>query len=173
MVGFQFQLLFCYTHQISWNPFQMTWLLSYLDLLNWIHILRLKLFGNLFTFSTWRKHIFSFVQNSNTFGCWKSKLIKREIFKSHEAHVVCFVLFCFVCQAEISQTTVLHGACFVSSERSWWVGVHRLGLRLFGATVWKLLIIEPFFQWKLNKIETEIVWEFGGILGVVEKPLVS
>jgi hypothetical protein len=94
MVGFQFQLLFCYTHQISWNPFQMTWLLSYLDLLNWIHILRSKLFGNLFTFSTWRKHIFSFVQNSNTFGCWKSKLIKREIFKSYEAHVVCFVLFC-------------------------------------------------------------------------------
>jgi hypothetical protein len=25
----------------------------------------------------------------------------------------------------------------------------------FGATVWKLLIIEPFSQWKLNKIESE------------------
>jgi hypothetical protein len=26
---------------------------------------------------------------------------------------------------------------------------------LFGAMVWKLLIIEPFFQGKLNKIEIE------------------
>jgi hypothetical protein len=37
-----------------------------------------------------------------------------------------------------------------------------LGLRLFGATCGKLLIIEPFSQWKLNKIETENcigIWE--------------
>jgi hypothetical protein len=33
--------------------------------------------------------------------------------------------------------------------------VHQLGLRVFGATMWKLLIIEPFSQQKLNKIETE------------------
>jgi hypothetical protein len=33
--------------------------------------------------------------------------------------------------------------------------VCRLGLRLFGAMVWKLLIIEPFSQGKLNKIEIE------------------
>ncbi len=32
---------------------------------------------------------------------------------------------------------------------------HWLDLRLFGAMVWKLLIIEPFSQWKLKKIETE------------------
>jgi hypothetical protein len=25
----------------------------------------------------------------------------------------------------------------------------------FGAIVWKLLIIEPFFQWKFNKIKSE------------------
>ncbi len=43
--------------------------------------------------------------------------------------------------------------CSVSLESSWWVGVHKLGLRLFGATVWT--IIEPLSQWKLNKIETE------------------
>ncbi len=36
-----------------------------------------------------------------------------------------------------------------------WVGLHPLGFRLFGATMWKLLIIESFFQWKLNKIQTE------------------
>ncbi len=35
-------------------------------------------------------------------------------------------------------------------------------LRLFGATMWKLLIIEPFFQWKLNKIKTENCIEFWG-----------
>jgi len=29
----------------------------------------------------------------------------------------------------------------------------RVGSRLFGAMVWKLLIIETFFQGKLNKIE--------------------
>jgi hypothetical protein len=29
--------------------------------------------------------------------------------------------------------------------------VHRLGLRLFGAMVWRLLIIEPFFNENLQK----------------------
>jgi hypothetical protein len=49
-------------------------------------------------------------------------------------------------------------------ESSWWViRVHWLGLRLFGAMVWKLsMIIEPFSQWKLNKIKREDcigIWE--------------
>jgi hypothetical protein len=35
------------------------------------------------------------------------------------------------------------------------IGVQPLGLRLFWALVWKLLIIEPFLQWKLNKIEMQ------------------
>jgi hypothetical protein len=30
-----------------------------------------------------------------------------------------------------------------------------LSLKLFGTMVWKLLIIEPFSQWKLNKIKIE------------------
>jgi hypothetical protein len=41
--------------------------------------------------------------------------------------------------------------------------VHRLGFKLFGATVWELLIIELFSQWQLNKIKTENcieIWEF-------------
>jgi len=42
------------------------------------------------------------------------------------------------------------------------IGVHWLGLKLFGIIVWKLLIIETFFQWKLNKIKTE---NFIGVLG--------
>ncbi len=66
-------------------------------------------------------------------------------------------LFCFVCHAEISQAMVLHVTLLISLESSQWVGVHWLGfgLRLFGATVWKLLIIEAFSQWKLNKMKTE------------------
>jgi hypothetical protein len=64
-------------------------------------------------------------------------------------------LFCFVCHTEISQITALHATLLVSSESSKWVGVHRLGWRLFGATVWILLIIESFSQWNPNKIETE------------------
>jgi hypothetical protein len=35
------------------------------------------------------------------------------------------------------------------------IQVHQLGLRLFGAMMWKLLIIKHFFQGKLNKIEME------------------
>jgi len=82
-------------------------------------------------------------------------------------------LFCSVCHAEIFQIMVLHVVLLVSSESSGWVGVHQLGLRLFGAMLWKLLIIEPFFRWKLNKIEIETVLEFGGVLGVVGKPSMS
>jgi hypothetical protein len=40
--------------------------------------------------------------------------------------------------------------------------VHRLGLSLFGATMWNLLIIEPFFGRKLNKIETKNYIEVWG-----------
>jgi hypothetical protein len=61
-----------------------------------------------------------------------------------------------LCHSQISQTT----ACLM--VRSWylwkaieWLGSHPLGLRLFGAMVWKLSIIESFFQWKLNKLQTE------------------
>jgi hypothetical protein len=51
--------------------------------------------------------------------------------------------------------TTFHAALLICSEISCWVWVHWLALRLFGAMVWKLLIIEPFSQWKLNKIKTE------------------
>jgi hypothetical protein len=50
---------------------------------------------------------------------------------------------------------VLHVALLISLESSWWVEVHWFGLRQFGATMWKSLIIELFSQWKLNKIETK------------------
>jgi hypothetical protein len=50
------------------------------------------------------------------------------------------------CHAAIFQTKVLHAALLVSSESSRRVRVNQLGLKLFGATEWKLLIIESFFQ---------------------------
>jgi hypothetical protein len=69
--------------------------------------------------------------------------------------VVCFVTLRSP-KPQCSQTTVLHVKLLVTLESSWWVRVHQnLVSRLFGATVWKLLIIEQFFQWKLNKIEIE------------------
>jgi hypothetical protein len=40
--------------------------------------------------------------------------------------------------------------------------MHRLGLRLFGPMVWKLLIIDPFSQRKLNKIEIKNFIGFSG-----------
>jgi hypothetical protein len=51
--------------------------------------------------------------------------------------------------------------------------MHRLGLGLFGPMVWKLLIIDPFSQRKLNKIEIKNFIGFQGILGVGGKPLAS
>jgi hypothetical protein len=65
-------------------------------------------------------------------------------FPSHLwSKVVCFVLFCLPrwdlpnCGAYM---------LLASSESSRWVRVTWLGLRLFGATVWKLLIINPFYK---------------------------
>jgi hypothetical protein len=66
-----------------------------------------------------------------------------------------YCVFCFVFHTKISQITTLHVVFLISLESSWWMRVHWLCLRLFGATMWKLLIIEPFFQSKLIKIETE------------------
>jgi len=43
-------------------------------------------------------------------------------------------------------------------ESSQWVGVYQLDFKLFGTMVWKLLIIETFFQEKLNKIKTEKIY---------------
>jgi hypothetical protein len=50
--------------------------------------------------------------------------------------------------------------------------VHQLGLKLFGATMWKLLIINHFLNENKIKWNLKIVLKFEGILGVVGKPLV-
>jgi hypothetical protein len=73
-------------------------------------------------------------------------------------------LFCFVTTLRSPKH---HRQCFMLC--SWYlgspqlVGFHQLDLRLFGTTVWKLLIIESFSQWKLNKIKTKNcieIWVF-------------
>ncbi len=53
--------------------------------------------------------------------------------------------------------------------------MHQLGLRLFGVTVWKLLIIESchFVNENQTKLKLKTVLEFGVVLGVVGKPLAS
>ncbi len=75
-------------------------------------------------------------------------------------------MFCF--SSELSWIMVLHATILVSLESSWWVRVQQLGLRLFGAMMWKLLIIEPFCEWKLNKIKTESSIDIWGVLDVKE-----
>jgi len=71
-----------------------------------------------------------------------------------QGSLFCFVLFCLSHWDLPTHVARCH-PLGIPSESSWWVGVHWLGLGLFGATVWKLLIIEPFSQWKRSKIETE------------------
>ncbi len=61
--------------------------------------------------------------------------------------VICFVLFC---HTKISQIMAFHVMLLVSLQSSQWVGVHQVCLTFFGIIMWKLLIIEPFFQWKLH-----------------------
>jgi hypothetical protein len=80
-------------------------------------------------------------------------------------------LSCFVGHIEISQIMVLDAMCFwYLCKSSPWVGVHSLhSLRLFGTTMWKLLIIEIFSQWRKKKK----VLEFRALLGVVGKILVT
>jgi hypothetical protein len=59
-------------------------------------------------------------------------------------------LFCFVCHTDSSQTTALHVAFLVSMESSWWVRVHQLGLRLFGA-----MGVEAIDYWTIFSIKTK------------------
>jgi hypothetical protein len=42
--------------------------------------------------------------------------------------------------------------------------------RMFGAIVWNLLIIEPFFHWIFWKTKIEIYIETWGVLGIIGKP---
>jgi hypothetical protein len=130
------------------------------------------------------KHLFDIIMNiSNNIRVWCasggiylwSKVVCFVLFlswdlPSHGAPCDTHYIFETLFNVEISQATTLHVVLIVSSKHFWWqLKVHQLGLRLFGISVWKLLIIEPFSQWKLNKIKIEnCVLEFEG---VVEKAL--
>jgi hypothetical protein len=77
--------------------------------------------------------------------------------------VVCSVLF-ITLRCPKPQSIIPH---LISLESSSMSGVHQLGFSL--ELQYKLLIIEPFSQWKLYKIKTE----FADVLGVVGMPLAS
>jgi hypothetical protein len=83
------------------------------------------------------------------------------------SEVVCFVFS----PSDLPHHSASYRTLSISLESSWWVGVHWLGLRLFGAMVWKVLIIEPFTQWKWIKIETENCIGIWGCSWCWQKPL--
>jgi hypothetical protein len=91
----------------------------------------------------WLRHVkFEF------WSFWHTKYLSMK-----QCSLFCFVLFF---HAEIFQITALPALLvFLESSWWWWVRVHRLGLRLCGAIVCKLLINEFLFQQILNKIKTE------------------
>ncbi len=80
-------------------------------------------------------------------------------------------LFVLFCHNGISQTRMFHVAFLVFLESFWRLGVHQLGLKLFGTMTWKLLNIEPFFQWKLSKLKTKNCIEIWGHLWCCWKTL--
>ncbi len=42
--------------------------------------------------------------------------------------------------------------------------------RMFGATMWNLFIIEPFFHWIKKKPRLKTILELGGVLDIIGKP---
>jgi hypothetical protein len=61
-----------------------------------------------------------------------------------------------------------HVTFLVFLECSQQIGVHQLGLGLFGVTVWKSLVIKSFFQSKPNKSKHKTILEFGVFLVLLE-----
>jgi hypothetical protein len=102
-------------------------------------------------FQYWKFFNLNFEQDGSR---WNFLTLNSPPYKA-ESHDLMSCLFCFVLfvtPRDLSNHGTSCCALLVSSESSQWlVGVHWLGLRLFGATVQKLLIIEPFFQSKSNQ----------------------
>ncbi len=78
--------------------------------------------------------------------------------------VFCFVLSCWDLPNHKDLCCALRIFEKLSMNR-----VHQLGLGVFGTMMCKMLIIEPFSQWKLKKLKLKFVLEFRGVLGVVGK----
>jgi len=68
---------------------------------------------------------------------------------------VVLFLFCHVTSRWDLPNYSASCTCLVSLESSQWEGCIDLVWDCFGAILWKLLIIEPFSQYKVNKIENE------------------
>ncbi len=83
-------------------------------------------------------------------------------------------LFLFCCSCwDLSDNSASCHSLGIFGKLSMRRGCIDLVWEFFGAMVWKLLIIEPFSPWKLNKIETENCIGIWGVLGVVGKPLMN
>jgi hypothetical protein len=68
-----------------------------------------------------------------------------------QGSLFCFVLSCWDLPTHGTSCGVGGGELCISSESSRWARVHWLGLRLFGASVWKLSINEPFLLLEIQK----------------------
>jgi hypothetical protein len=78
-------------------------------------------------------------------------------------------LFCFVSHRDFPNHSA--SCCTLNIFGNFLMGkVHQPGLRLFGITTWKLLIIEPLFPWKVNEFETKNCIGIWGHFGVIGKP---
>jgi hypothetical protein len=74
-------------------------------------------------------------------------IIKSQHFSLQPIYIWSKVV-CFICHFEIFENIVFHATFLVSLENFPWIGVHKFSLKLFGAIVWKLMIIELFFEWE-------------------------
>jgi len=74
---------------------------------------------------------------------------------SKQCSLFCFISFCFVFSCWDLPNQGLWCCALDIFRKLSMSRVALIGLRLFGATVWKPLIIESFSQWKLNIIEIE------------------
>jgi hypothetical protein len=125
-----------------WDQMKTTWLqqLRY----PWAKPNRLQSRGITWTFFLSSPHLSSFVVKSRKVKK-KSPWLRVRLrtpdlhFKAREIYlwrkVVCFVLLCFVMLRSPKPRHFMQDRLLVSSKCSWglWVGVHWLGLRLFGS----------------------------------------
>ncbi len=100
-------------------------------------------------------------------NCWYNTYKELLVLQIRHQSMKQGSLFCYV---QIFQTKTCR-ALGIFGKLSMSIWVHWLRLRLFGALLWNLLIIEPFFlsQWKINKFwNWKLYWNLGSFLVLLE-----